>query len=297
MKSKLTFLLFVSLTFHTYAQETETYKSFLHSGVVKWLYFMPADACGMNEFSAYGDTIINQLEYKIMWYSANYIFDQNESDINQKWLTGNILSSKSHMFIRQSDDSSKLYVYDSYRKEEYLVVDMTLKEGDEFYFPSIGTEIVESVKYENGLKTIYFKTNDNLYVQNLVFVESIGPNVDFWYLNTYTILSTSLVCYSRFSFLYNTSPYLCACLVNKTREVAKSELHYKLVDEIIEIQLNDLSSSYWEMYDYLGKVVRRAEFANESVLRISTTGLNRGLYLIRLYESGKDSSVTLKVLL
>lgn len=301
MKTKLIFLPIILLTFHTYAQETETYKSFLHSGVVKWLYFEPVDACGLDEFSAFGDTIINHYEYKKLWYSGNFISLQSNSDVNQQWLFRNDLSTLLEMFLRQSSDSSKLYLYDAMNNKEYLFVDMSLKVGDEFNFPGIGNQIVDSVSYNNGLKTIHFRKNHILLAGELMFVESIGPNVNFLHVNReyffYPLLNSIMICYSRYSFLYVEPPYSCKCWNSGTQEITKSQLHYKLVNDNIEIQLNEFSSVSWELLDFSGKVVRRSELTNESVLRISTTGLSRGLYLIRLYESGKESSVTLKVLL
>ena len=93
-------------------------------------------------------SLINQLEYKKLWDSYNFLFSSPVADIDQRWLVSGKLTRELDVYIRQSDDSSKLYVYDSNRNEDYLVVDMSLKEGDEFYFPFIGTEIVESVKYQ-----------------------------------------------------------------------------------------------------------------------------------------------------
>jgi len=36
------------------------YKSFIHSGVTKWLYYSPQDGCMMDEVDSFGDTVINQ---------------------------------------------------------------------------------------------------------------------------------------------------------------------------------------------------------------------------------------------
>jgi len=301
MKTKLIYFAVILLTLQANAQETETYKSFLHSGVTKWLYFIPSDACGLYEISAYGDTIINEYKYKKLWNSSNYLFyPEAVEGINQQWLVSNDLSNSFslNLFIRQSTDSSKLYLFDARNNEEYLIVDISLNIGDEFYFPGIGTEIVESVIYENGLKTIHFKENNSLYVQKLVFLEGIGSNIDFTDANGYySLLNSSLVCYSRSEFLYNSPPEICGCVATKTPETGVRQLHYKLVDNNIEIQLNELSSGSCEMLEFSGKVVRRSELTNESVLRISTTGLNRGLYLIRLYDTEKGENFTLKVLL
>jgi len=131
-----------------------------------------------------------------------------------------------------------------------------------------------------------------------VFVESIGPNIAFHDIGRRTTLFPySLICYSRSSFLFVKDPFVCGCDINKIPEVNNGQLRYRLINKSIEIQLNELFSGSWEMLDFSGKVVRRSELTNESVLRISATGLNRGLYLIRLNESGNDRSVTLKVLL
>jgi hypothetical protein len=302
MKTKLIYFAVILLTLQINAQEAETYKSFLHSGVVKWLYFVPTDACGLYEISAYGDTIINQFEYKKLWSSFNYGSYQNDSNLNQQWLTNNNLFTEKNMFLRQSSDSSKLYLFDASENVEYLIADMSLKVGDEFNFPGIGNQVVESVNYDKGLKIIHFRKNHSLYAGELIFVESIGPNVNFIFADenddsNYNLLGSIMLCYSRYSYLYVKPTYICGCLANKAQEVAKSQLHYRLVDNNIEIKLNELSSKYWEMFDFSGKVVRRSGLTNESLLRISTTGLNRGIYLLRLYDMEKDKSYTLKVLL
>jgi hypothetical protein len=39
-----------------------------------------------------------------------------------------------HYYIRESADASKLYLYNAQENEEYLISDISLQKGDEFYF-------------------------------------------------------------------------------------------------------------------------------------------------------------------
>ncbi len=229
------------------------------------------------------------------------------------------------------------YLINSYHGTSYspeiLVSDMSLNVGDsiQLKFTSANLSmwdnlkissydnkyyaVVDSVFFKDGLKNIktsaLFNSDDIYLFENpktaLTFIEGVGSNL------------SPILDYSRFAYMSDISKLMCNVQDNNTTHFnisglcKLSELICDLVgvdniednqnfsialsDGNINIKLTTLFSGSFEIYNCLGKVVCRAEFANESVLSISTTGLNRGLYLIRLNESGNDRSVTLKVLL
>jgi hypothetical protein len=297
MKSKIFLVIFFLTSIVSIGQET--YKSFINPGVTKWLYFTPADACGMHENATYGDTIINQLTYKQIWRSGNYYLFPPNTNIDQHWRDNNKLSDKINAYIRQSDDSSKLYFYNGENNTEYLITDMNLKVGDEFSYPGLESDTVESVIYENGLKTILFKGYHNKIVfGKLIFVEGIGPNRDFMYIfYSNRIGEHILICYSNSIFFYHLPDFGCGCIIDKIDSANSNKTKVVKQADKIEISFDSEEQKSCEIFDTYGKRVFHSNNINQKVLQIPTSNLSTGIYFIKIINSGDNSFTSMKIIL
>ena len=277
--------------------QKEYYKSFIHPGVTKWLYHYPQDACGMVEISSFGDTIINQLTYKVLWRSRNYWIDPPYSNINEQWRENNKLSYKANAFIRQSCDSSKLYLFDGNSNIEYLVADMNLKVGDEFEFPEIGIALVDNVYYNDGLKIIEF--NINMYPPGKIsFIESIGINREYFEIIRGGYSASLLICYQNNSYFYNYSEYQpCGCVISNTDEVNIDKYKITKQQDIIEVSFNEVALRTWELIDMYGRKIHSSKVVNQPKLLIPITGISKGIYFLRINDINKNESTSLKIAL
>ena len=172
----------------------QQYKRCLDGEMTRWSildYHVTDIGLVSNDIIAYGDTIINDVLYKRMYFDDTFNpFEAEET--NTVWKNYSPwLGREWGDFIRESEDASKLYIYDSREGEEFLISDMNLQEGDTFhvFIPAVKVDAtVDSVYYKNGLKHIllHFVDNhlDGYYFsgrQTLTFIESVGPNYWFSY--------------------------------------------------------------------------------------------------------------------
>jgi len=294
MKMKLILSICSLVSLLTFGQGT--YKSFIHSGVTKWLYYSPQDACGMNEIAAYGDTIINQLAYKKLWLSNNYWIHPPYSDINQQWKDNNELSYMINAFVRQNSDSSKLYFLDGNKNVEYLIVDMNLNVGDEFTLPEFGSDTVKNIFYENGLKIIEFKEPKwGLVGSKLTFIESIGLNWDFTTIYANYGFPHKLICYSNSLYFFNSDSYACGCVETKTKDINTDKYEIKKLPNLIEISFVETAQRTWEIIDIYGRRIQKSEIINNNSIQIPITEFRSGIYLLRIYNLDNKEYKSLKI--
>jgi hypothetical protein len=269
-----------------------TYKSFIHSGVTKWLYYSPQDACMMEEIDAYGDTVINQLTYKKLW-DIHFFPQPPYINVNQQWRDYNQFASLINTFIRQSSDFSKLYLLDGTNNVEYLIVDMNLKVGDEFIFPKLGIGTVVNVSYNNGLKNIHFNMNSQW--DGLTFIEGVGLNTDFRSLLTnfgghpYNYL----ICYSNSSYFFNTQ--VCGCIDTKIKEIKTDNYQITRQSDLIEVSFEETAQRTWEVFDIYGRGIQKSSIIDQSAIQIPISGLRSGIYLLRIYNLDNKEYKSLKI--
>lgn len=109
-------------------------------------------------YSPTGDTTINSTTYSIL---PNYGFIREDSAIGKVWF------------------------FDEYWNQEFLVMDMSLNVSDEFtiydWFGNAQSFIVDSINFQAGKKHIYLNGRINIcgMEEPLLFVEGSGPNAGF----------------------------------------------------------------------------------------------------------------------
>ncbi|MFZ4724268.1 MAG: T9SS type A sorting domain-containing protein [Paludibacter sp.] len=292
MKTKLLFLYIFLFSLWSFGQGT--YKSFIHTGITKWLYDSPQDGCLKDEIDAYEDTIINQLTYKKLW-STYFRPSPPYVNVNQQWRDYNTFTSMRNAFIRQSNDSSKLYLFDGTNNVEHLIVDMNLKVGDEFVFP-FGSDTVASILYKDGLKNILFKRMNATW-EKLTFIESVGQNFHLLSaMKNFAFPPNVLICYSNISYFYNTFS-ICGCVENKIEVVNTDQYKIKRLSELIEISFDEPAQRTYELYDIYGKGVQKSEIINQQSIQIPISGFISGIYLLRIYNLGNKEYKSLKIII
>ncbi|MDO9153229.1 MAG: T9SS type A sorting domain-containing protein [Paludibacter sp.] len=292
MKTKL--LIVLSLMFYLYSFGQEAYKSFIHSGVTKWLYFSPQDGCLMDEIDAYGDTIINQLTYKKLW-TINFVPQPPYVNVNQQWRDYTQFTGLTNSFIRQSSDSSRLYLLDGTNNVEYLIADMNLKVGDEFIFSKFGSDIVENIVYKDGLKNIQFGLNATW--DKLTFIESVGHNIHILSaMKNFSFPPNVLICYSNSSYFYSIFSN-CGCVDSKIEDVNTDKYKIKQLSGLIEISFDESAIRTWELFDIYGRTMQKSEIINQQSIQIPISGFKSGIYLLRIYNLDNKESKLLKIIL
>lgn len=297
MKTRLILVFCLLISMLSFGQEA--YKSFIHSGVTKWLYYSPQDACLTDEIIAYGDTTINQLLYKKLWWTTANLISPPFENANQLWRERNELSFMINAFIRQSSDSSKLFLLDGRQNVEHLIVEMNLNVGDEFIFPNLGSDIVESVKYKNGLKVIEFRNNMAAW-EKLSFVEGVGLNKNYYHLiDNQGGYATCLICYSNSSNFYLAQLWqYCGCVDDTKIEDIKTDKYYiSKLSDIIEIRFEEIAFGACELYNIYGRKIHKSRIIGHQMIRIPISGLSNGIYFLRIYNFGNKEYTSLKILL
>jgi len=293
MKAKFIFLIYLFVSLLSFGQET--YKSFIHSGVTKWLYYSPQDGCSMDEVDAYGDTIINQLTYKKLW-DIHFFPQPPYINVNQLWRDYNQFTGLANIFIRQSSDSSKLYLFDGTDNIEYLIADMNLKVGDEFILPKLGSGTVVNVFFNDGLKNIQFNMNSQW--NGLTFIEGVGLNTHFRSLltNVGGYPYNYLICYSNSSYFFNTQG-VCGCVETKIEDVKTDKYKIKRQSNLIEISFDEIAQRTWEVFDIYGREIQKSTIVNLQSIQIPISGFRSGIYLLRIYNLDNKEYKSLKIIL
>jgi hypothetical protein len=142
------------------AQETQ-YKRCL-DGVARWALFelsLMDTEISTTDIYAYGDTTINGIVYKKMYYNYSFGYqylngsDEYWQNIPLQDVNYDIYGWEGY-FIRESEDASQLFIYVSYFDEEFLISDMNLEVGDTILYYLIDKIVVDSVFYQDEVKYI-----------------------------------------------------------------------------------------------------------------------------------------------
>lgn len=285
----------------------QQYKHCLDNGFVKWslLDYHVIDAGLVStELVAYGDTLINNLTYKKIHIS--YFDSQNieESNTNWKNYTPTLFNLWKSLYIRESDDGSKLYVFNTKEDKEYLISDLNLQKGDKFqlFEPSVFEETtVDSVYVMDNLKHV--RLNKMLYGSvPLTFIESIGPNI--WY--TYPYSQTGIVnCFQNQSIFYKSEfkdgDRSCPCgymtpLTARTNEIIGND--YKLIvkGKTIEIISSLENETGVSIYDINGSLLYKNSFRQQTI-DISTNFFAKGVYILKIDSQDGKRIITKKLIL
>ena len=317
MKKLIFILCFLLASYMTYGQKS--YKPCLDEERTKWSIIGDLLDWGKSSFDlmAYRDTIINGLSYKRIYEEYNY--ELKFEDTNTIWKDRIDYTGESEKyFIRESEDASKLYVYNAYSQKEYLVSDMNLEVGDKFLVPELwrnywflnykDTLVVDSVYKQDGLKHIRFYQQEIFqapifpfdYSCPTIFIEGIGPNIGI-FSDFAAPLMQVVNCFQNQSLYYKNEsvPYPCGYRDNPdavNKVFSGKEYSVKVNENNIEVYSSVNEPFQVILFDLSGRVCYNQAFPamhNGLIPRF----FSPGVYLLKIAAENKSQSQVLKIIL
>jgi hypothetical protein len=258
------------------------------------------------EIIAYGDTLINNLLYKKMYMDEFDYFLAEETNMNWKNYSPRLSDAWENVFIRESNDVSKLYLYDAFEDKEYLISDLELQKGDIFY-GDLYEATVDSVYYEQNLKHIQLTRNFDYYGQITTFIESVGPDQWFIYPHAFT-MGFAVNCFQNQTLFYKNegevwsytlANYPCGYRWQDAGNIPvnmNGEYTVSIKDEEISI-LSPLDGNVGiYIYDINGKLRYRKNTFSTNTL-ISKSEFPKGVYIMKILRNNKECINRCKIIL
>jgi hypothetical protein len=319
MKTKTYIFSLLLLLF--FSSSAQNYKSCLDGEITRWSLTGYFDFDGPEEsvdIVAYGDTVINATVYKKLFYDGSFpYYDAEESNTNWQNHTSNISYSLPDVYIRESADASKLYLYNSYLNEEILFSDMSLQQGDTFhllddYFNASIKAIVDSIYFENELKHIVLKPI-NPYRSQQTLIEGIGSNIwraisyfhifagDIFLLNCF---QNQAIFYKMkgivyFQYYLDYTFHYCGCLLSPggTKDNVKDDYQVFVHKEKIELLFSDNMNVDVFVYDIHGKLYHTTNDVFDRNIIIPTTAFSNGLYILNIVNRQNRQTSSKKIII
>ena len=174
MNKKITFFIIIGLLIFISKLQAQPYQSIFYSDTTKWTVsdYIP-DSHATTEFSTYSDTLIDGVNYKILYEAngcvPNYKYDK--SYLKEDTITGKVWNI--------IDDENSWH--------EILIMDLSLELRDtflfstNFYFSKADTLVVDTIYYdEEGRKVVGLDGNTASWdSRKLLFIEGIGSSYGF----------------------------------------------------------------------------------------------------------------------
>jgi hypothetical protein len=301
---KTVLLIFLSLL-AIISIDAQPYQPCLDDGMVRWsmLDYHVSDAGLIStEIIAFGDTTINDLPYKKMYYSPwGYPIEKND----ENWknfipeLTYYMLFSE-YFFIRESEDASRLYLYNSRWDEEYLISDMNLQKGDEFQF-NYQNYRVDSVYIKNDLKHIQMDREiwspAIIYQDTLKLIEGVGPNI--WPLNPEESYG-ALNCFHNQTLFYKyDNGYPCGYEAppNNIKTVSNGDYHFRITAGDVNVYFSFPSRKHISISDISGRLRYSQVFLSGENATIPIASFPKGVYLLKIEDQDKKQTKVYKFIL
>jgi hypothetical protein len=309
-KSFLTFI-FTVVCFNLSAQEQ--YKPVLDSTIVKWSvlsYGIGADLpLSSFEFVAYGDTIINGIPYKPLYRYAYYFSGDSTNTEWQNYLP-NIFYEIDGYYIRESQDASKLYIYEANYDTEYLISDLDLQIGDSFMFPSdylfSVSAVVDSIFIKNERKHIRLHMPSSFFwADTIMFVEGVGTSV--WSAFNFGMDRAGILnCFQNHYGFYKMDviPYLycdypCGGWANfaESKQIDISNLYIFVNNDLLEIKFDNNKNLNIELLSIDGRLLYKNDFPNTNNIIIQTNIFPKGIFLLKITDKNTNQSNINKIIL
>ena len=325
-KNLITTIAFAAILFMLPINAQPSFKPHLDGEIVRWS-FVDERFCGSGtsltttDIVAYGDTVINGVKYRklFMDFSCCGAFD----DDNISWKNHVPLSDFEsffeweHVFIRESEDFSRLYIYDSWWDIEFLISDMNLQVGETFQlrswsFLNYVEAIVDSVYYKNDLKHIQWRFTDAhlssyYHMQTFRFIESVGP--DYWFtfpqgcnppagFNCFQN-QTTFYKNERTMNHWNFAETPCGYYYFRTGVSSTSEnkFHVFVQRDVVEVFFISDKNIDVSVYDVQGRLWHsERNFFGQRVL-IPRKLFNKGVYVLNIFDRKTGQVYSTKIIL
>lgn len=296
-KIKLYVVLFVLSVLSGNAQ---TYKSVLGNDTVRWSIATNTYGGRVIEWMSipYDKATVNEKTYyTIRPYHTSFVENGQSVDfLDSIWRNYKPSAFWADKFyLRESDNFSKLFLFDKNNNKEHIVADFNLIIGDTINFkpPRYKYEsnypIVDSVYYKNGKKHIQFNAYDELNNVKLTFIESIGTNAGLFYMDWDIYTGYHDYCLQCFysnngSFYKSENAYYSnySCFFDISAGIGKTEFKSFIVlkneNSLKVIFENSLKRSI-AMYDTLGRFLFFKESSDTDIKIPWNIG---GVYIIKV---------------
>jgi len=291
----------------------QSYKPCLDGEIIRWSFLdshIPDAGILSSEIVAYGDISFNNVIYKKLYldYSFEYndTIDAEENNTNWKNHVSQLYYEWENFFIRESEDASRLYLYNSYWDEEYLISDMNLQKGDKFQAKSPYHETVDftvdTVYVENNLKHIRFLYGSGYYMcigdscfvgqDHLTFIESVGSTIWFTYPYFYTF---GLNCFQNQTTFYKNAEILngiifadfpCGSSRNFSGINSVHEDNYQIFiqkDKIEILFASDMNVDI-SIYNVSGKLFYSRNNVFDKKIIIPLSSFSKGIYVLSIFN-------------
>lgn len=314
MKIKISIILTLICVVNLYGQ---TYKSVLGNDTARWSIISLADWELTDEWMTNKTVSLNSVSYRSL---SHYNTMGIPININEDIFWGNYnpgtLEDNTRYYLRESDDYSKLYIYDQEKMKEYLIADLNLNIGDKFYLPkdlyfyilSNQTEhlIVDSIYFKNGLKHVQLNSDNWYFDTKLTFVEGVGPNFGIFYIYGGFYMNKDVFCLQCFKndnlFYRNNSAgrrfQSKPCYFNDVTDKVKTVQpeFYKIINNSnsIEIHFDNQSKRCFTLFDLGGRILYKQSNSENNIL-IPKERMKKGFYILKIENQSNMINQTIKL--
>lgn len=303
---KLYFILLICILLPIGLYPQDSYTSCLNNGLARWSIFVQNnDAYDAVELISYGDTIVNDIEYKKISGDNRYFY--YSGDTNQDWINHEpYFSYNTPFLLRESEDASQLFILNTESGEERLICDLNLVVGDafelyDFYSNTSKTIYVDSVYVRDGLKHVQldYRNPHLLGSSKLIFIEGIISNAGFLYMEMTHGYEYLLNCFKNDILYYKEEGelecYPCGYIYTAMQENKENPLFdvFLSAGEIV-LLFDNMSDRNISIYDISGSLIYSVQ-SNAKEQGIEKPG--RGVFLIYIQDKGTTQTAVQKVIL
>lgn len=270
MKTRIFFILLITVS--TICQG-QPYESVFGSDTTYWNYltdYYIADALETMKYKAYGDTLIEEQQYRILF---------------EEYLSGtNILG-----FVREDTMLGRMWFRGSNSSEDILIMDLNLCLNDTFIIQNIDPQyedeefIVAEIYTESDRKIL------ELAPTGLTFIEGIGINQVFRIVENSGYYSELLCFFKDTNQLYQ-NPRFESCDTTFCTNIPVEKPGETIVfpnpaNEFVSIHLENESSGLNKvvLYNINGAKMTSGYFSTNEI-RLDLSGFRSGLYLMRIND-------------
>lgn len=297
----------------------QNYKPVITDSITKWSIVVLPNYLSSQEWVVTGDVVFNSIKYKKVSSFYSYsLFDKTLADSLWRVNPPENINNWYNRYVRQTDDNSKLYVYDEETKKEYLVYDMGLQKGDSFLLPLNSIEyldnsknsdyysIVDSVYVKDNLKHIQLNSLSRYFQLKLTFIESIGPNLGMFYLYGAEFVNHSVFCLNCFqnknTFYKQPIPlyqYPCAFdwNLNAVKTVLKEDYKLEQTDTKITLHFDTFANREINLYSITGNKIQSLNSSNSNNLTLDIDKLNKGCYVMQIVNIDEKKQSAEKIII
>ena len=301
---KLILLLYLSLL-GVGLNAQQQYKSVLNNGIARWSNLV----IGTHVYGSFeivignSDTLINNILYKKIHDVGQYMNYEGrsinfESDTEwQNYIPEYYPSPNNYYFIRESEDASKLYMYDTYKNEEILIFDLDLEVGDPFFGIGFMPVYVDSVYIKDGLKHVQFDCF--VYHRKLTFIESVGPNVGIYYI----VWAPMMVnCFQNELLFYKNDifpEYHCGWQdpYDGLVKINYEDFNIQIESGNLIISCETLQNVQVVIDNIQGQRCFDKSFSGLQNLSIPIANFSKGVYILRVFDKNTNKQYTSKIIL